>query len=158
MKALEAVHEGDDDAGERNEKTEGKQTPLERIFEIRLSPSQYPHEKYIKSNPLYGPWKPISAARSAIASDLARKIPQEKLLSGLRDWETGALGTSAAHGTSSDDWSEESRHTKITPWTDSMPWRLRGKLPADATIIRSLKQMYEDRQKSAECDEPETKD
>lgn len=156
MKALDAVHEGEDIADAPDSSTEKNQTSQERIFEIRLSTSQYPHRQIIQRGPLYGSWKPISPRRSAIAADLIGKIPREKLLGGLRDWETGALGTIAAHGTSSDDWSEESggaSSVQTSHWNDSMPWRLRGKVATDGVVIRSLKQLYEERLKGAADEE-----
>jgi hypothetical protein len=61
---------------------------LEKEFEIRASPSSYPHQKYIHSSPIHGPWTPLLGRRSRIVSDLRQRIPPSVAREGLCDWET----------------------------------------------------------------------
>jgi len=84
---MEAIEEADRAANTRDQPEEE-----ERIFELRLSHSVYPHRKFIERGLLYGSWNPVSTMASPIASDLVGRIPSETILSGLRDWETGGLG------------------------------------------------------------------
>lgn len=124
--------------------------PEEKIFEMRLSHSKYPHHKSIKNSPLYGSWNPIATQRSAIATDLLRRIPSEKILGGLRDWETGAMSGDLDYDNSIDDMDENSGTDNVS----SMPWRLRGKSVSTGTPpIRGLSKMYKEYQIRNEASE-----
>jgi hypothetical protein len=68
--------------------------PVEKIFELHISSTNYDHEKHITSsstNPLYGPFTPIPYTRSYIASSLNQIIQPSIWAPGLRDWETDGL-------------------------------------------------------------------
>ncbi|KAH8808086.1 hypothetical protein F5884DRAFT_857635 [Xylogone sp. PMI_703] len=66
----------------------------EKIFQLTLAPSSYPHHTFISSplhNPLHGPYTPISPRRSFIASALSSSVPPSIYAAGLRDWETDGV-------------------------------------------------------------------
>jgi hypothetical protein len=63
-------------------------------FQLDMWPSDFVHEKYIKSpvtNPLYGPFKPILPENSFIGGALKQSVPPSLWARGLRDWETDAV-------------------------------------------------------------------
>ncbi|KAG9246905.1 hypothetical protein BJ878DRAFT_415989 [Calycina marina] len=60
----------------------------ERVFEININKSFHDHERYIKEQPLYGPWKPVETSSSFMAASLAEAIPSSPMTSGLSDWVT----------------------------------------------------------------------
>jgi len=66
----------------------------EKWFQLDISPSDFVHEKYIKStltNPLYGPYKPVRTENSFIAGALKQSVPPSLWARGLIDWETDSV-------------------------------------------------------------------
>jgi hypothetical protein len=79
--------EGTATGNEAEEKQEVKE------FQLDFYPSDFVHERYIKSpvtNPLYGPFKPVLPAHSFIVAALKQTVPPSLWATGLRDWETDA--------------------------------------------------------------------
>jgi hypothetical protein len=63
-------------------------------FQLDIWPSDFVHEKYIRSpatNPLYGPFKPVSPENSFIGGALKQSVPPSLWAKGLMDWETDAV-------------------------------------------------------------------
>jgi hypothetical protein len=63
-------------------------------FQLDIWPSDFVHEKYIKSsstNPLYGPFSPILPENSFIGGTLKQSVPPSPWARGLMDWETDAV-------------------------------------------------------------------
>jgi len=84
-----------------NTKTEGEANPdtdaparEEKWFQLDVSPSDFIHDKYIKStitNPLYRPYKPVRPETSFLAGTLKQTVLPSLWAKGLRDWETDAV-------------------------------------------------------------------
>jgi len=142
LRALEAVEAADKAANGQTPKDEIKEE--ERVFELRVSSSTYPHHSFIQRGPLYRTWKPISPSISPIASDLVGRIPRESILQGLGDWESGAsVGASDFASNAIDE-----PLTQVRTTTSTKPPRLlrRDKLAAageDLERIQLLWPLYE---------------
>jgi len=99
----------------------------DHVFELRINTSKFPHETHIQGSPLHGPWTPVSTRRSAIAADLADRVPQGIGSNALCDWETESalLRTDAGRSIGSHN---------------TMNWmmRVRGKQPVP-TVMNGLK-------------------
>lgn len=132
-----------DDAENHTPENEPPQ-PKERIFELRLSPGAFPHKSKIVSGPLYGHWKPISAKQSPIAADLVLRIPHNKVLAGLRDWETGAASRNLSElWDGSDADMEASAEQRNNPWRMRMKGGSKSDLTHTGNVITSLSKMYQ---------------
>ena len=77
----------------------------EKWFQLDVSPSDFVHEKYIKSsvtNPLHGPYKPVRPERSFIAGALRQTVAPSLWARGLMDWETDAVKRRGGTGLEAD--------------------------------------------------------
>jgi hypothetical protein len=66
-------------------------TEDKKVFELHLSNTTFDHEIYLASsqtNPLHGPFTPVSPARSYFAACLDATVPPSMLAPGLLDWES----------------------------------------------------------------------
>ena len=79
-------------AVESAEATEGTQSQAgeERVFEINVSKSIHDHERYIREQPMFGPWKPASYKSSFMSMSLRELLPRSLMSSGLADWATAS--------------------------------------------------------------------
>ncbi|PMD15586.1 hypothetical protein NA56DRAFT_709718 [Hyaloscypha hepaticicola] len=65
--------------------------PTEHPYQLHAYPSTFNHALFLKSrlhNPLHGPYIPVPASQSYIASSLSQNIPKSLMSPGLLDWET----------------------------------------------------------------------
>ena len=62
----------------------------ERVFEINVSKSIHDHERYIKEQMLFGPWKPAPSKSSFMSMSLKELLPQSLMSTGLADWTTAS--------------------------------------------------------------------
>jgi len=62
----------------------------ERVFEINVSKSIHDHERYIREQPMFGPWKPASYKSSFMSMSLRELLPRSLMSSGLADWATAS--------------------------------------------------------------------
>jgi hypothetical protein len=63
----------------------------EKIFELHVSTTTFDHDVYLNSpstNPLHGPFQPVSPTKSYIAASLDDVIAPSLWAPGLKDWET----------------------------------------------------------------------
>jgi hypothetical protein len=64
--------------------------PTEHPYQLHAYPSTFNHALFLKSplhNPLHGPYIPVPASQSYIASSLSQNIPKSMMSPGLLDWE-----------------------------------------------------------------------
>lgn len=79
-------------------------SPMEKVFEIRASPTRHPHEDAIRYAPLYGPWTPKLGKMSRVVGDLRERVPVGVPREGLCDWETAKeREKSGVRGTNEDE-------------------------------------------------------
>jgi len=62
----------------------------ERVFEINVSKSIHDHERYIREQPMFGPWKPAPQNSSFMSRSLRELIPSSLISRGLADWTTAS--------------------------------------------------------------------
>ncbi|TVY84558.1 hypothetical protein LSUE1_G000743 [Lachnellula suecica] len=124
----------------------------DKIFELHVSTSNFDHELYLNSpstNPLHGPFVPVSPTRSYIAGSLDDVIAPSLWAPGLKDWETDG-----AHSSES---AEEAPETEAGPGQMSqthVEWmvsqrKLRRREKAVPEVmkgLRALKKQYEEEQ------------
>ena len=66
----------------------------EKVFELHVSHSDFDHTLYLTNtmtNPLRGPYKPITPKYSYMAGALDRSVPRTLWAAGLKDWETDSV-------------------------------------------------------------------
>lgn len=82
------------------EDAEGQVEQEEIMFELGINTTKFDHTLYISdpyTNPLQGPYVPVSPNRSYIAASLEENIPKSLWAAGLRDWETANLRFTNQH-------------------------------------------------------------
>lgn len=77
------------DSAETTEATQS-QAGEERVFEINVSKSIHDHERYIREQPMFGPWKPASYKSSFMSMSLRELLPRSLMSGGLADWATAS--------------------------------------------------------------------
>ena len=124
-------------------------------FQLDIYPSDFVHEKYIKSsvtNPLYGPFKPVVPENSFICGALKQSVPPSPWARGLRDWETdavrrkrGAAGLEADLGGSENTGGADGKPINAG---SAFQWRhKRRQMKAVPTVMKGLRALKEDRQR-----------
>ncbi|TVY31122.1 hypothetical protein LHYA1_G000038 [Lachnellula hyalina] len=143
-----------------------KQSPEdEKIFELHVSTTTFDHDKYLNSpasNPLHGPYQPVSPATSYIASSLDEVIPPSLWAPGLKDWETDGFRVTDRETPDSEalsqqgDLSLEGTGKASSNRRTSIEWkvsqrerkRLQMAIPEIMKGLRPMKEAYEKRQQS----------
>jgi hypothetical protein len=74
-----------------NPKFRAESAQEEKVFELKVSKTQFDHERHIASQPLYGPFRPVNKNFSYMSSLLQREMPAGLGTRGLADWETDSL-------------------------------------------------------------------
>jgi hypothetical protein len=135
------------------EDAKSKAAPLqeETMFELSASPTGFDHTKYIRdpyTNPLHGPYNPVSEKGSYIAASLGQNLPPTLWSSGLKDWESANMRwrndrTPAAHSDMSAAVFAHKRERE----------RKQKRLP---TVMRGLRELAEQRaQRDVESEIPD---
>ncbi|RDL40361.1 Uncharacterized protein BP5553_00340 [Venustampulla echinocandica] len=120
----------------------------EKIFELHISTTTIDHERYLRSpstNPLYGPFIPISPVKSYIAASLDAVISPSMWAPGLKDWETD--GSQLGGGKVADLESEPGQSMPVT----SIEWRVNRRqtrrreklIPKVMMGLKNLRQEWE---------------
>jgi hypothetical protein len=132
----------------------------EKWFQLDISPSDFVHEKYIKStvmNPLYGPYKPVRPEHSFIAGALKQTVPPSLWARGLMDWETDAVKRRSGMGLEVDlersDNGSGASGPSMGPAKSYQERHRRRQGKAIPAVMKGLRALKEERQKrDAEAD------
>lgn len=79
-----------DPASAETSKGATTENTVERVFEINVSKSIHDHDRYIREQPLFGPWKPVLPKSSFMSTSLTELLPNSSMRSGLADWVTAS--------------------------------------------------------------------
>ncbi|RFU25613.1 hypothetical protein B7463_g10729, partial [Scytalidium lignicola] len=150
--SIETVSEDGQDEFHKDLESEDSEsvaaTTEEKIFQLTLSPSSYPHLSILSSplhNPLHGPYTPISPRRSLLAASLSSSIPPSIYSAGLRDWETDGVKRRVGNdgGGTNGGWG-----------STNVPWRIANKASKQLgekvpDVMRGLKGLHGRRKEEA---------
>lgn len=75
-----------------------QQQEQQEQYELRISPSDNNFIEGVRQGALYEGFTPVPYGRSAIAADLAERIPEGIAKGGLCDWVTDGIGSGGSRG------------------------------------------------------------
>jgi hypothetical protein len=112
----------DPEAAEQGEQTQ---------WTLLVSRSFHDFAKAARTNPLFGPFRPVEARYSVVASELGKRMAREEWTGiakkGLCDWSTDDPADKAA-------WGEGADVRQRKEGVDSMPWRIRRRLQTEREV------------------------
>ena len=126
--------------------------PEVKEFQLDIWPSDFVHEKYIKSpltNPLHGPFQPASPDNSFIGAALKQSVPPSPWATGLMDWETDGVRRRGFAGLNVDPEGEDASGANVDQ--ASFLRRLgRRQMKAPPKVMLGLRALKEERRQKEE--------
>jgi len=120
----------------------------EKIFELHFSSTTFDHDTYLDSpstNPLHGPFRPVSPTKSYIASSLDDVIAPSLWAPGLKDWETDGFRLTDTQTPNPEVQPGQGKMRTSVEWRVAQRERKRREMAVPVVMkgLRPLRQAYE---------------